>query len=107
MRNRWNLIVLGLIVALTTFSVIIVWPGWPKRYLPDFIDWPQGHGGETFSLGHRAMRLGLDLKGGTYVLLEADLSRLPSGTDVDQAMDGAKDVIERRVNAFGVSETEI
>ncbi|HEU4758651.1 MAG TPA: protein translocase subunit SecD [Dehalococcoidia bacterium] len=107
MRNRWNLIALGLIVVLSVFSIMIVWPGWPKRYLPDFVAWPQGHGGDTFGLGHRAMRLGLDLKGGTYVLLEADLSHLPSGTDVDQAMAGAKDVIDRRVNAFGVSETEI
>jgi len=103
MRNRWNLALLGLIVALAAFSIFMVWPGWPKRYLPDFIGWPQGQG----LPGREAMRLGLDLKGGTYVLLEADLSQLPSGTDVDQAMEGAKTIIERRVNQYGVSETEI
>src|SRR3989304_2307524 len=53
------------------------------------------------------MPLGLALKGGTYVLLEADTSRLPPGTDIDSSLDGVKDVLERRVNAFGVSETEI
>lgn len=105
MRNRTNLILLGLITALTVFSILVVWPGWPKRYLPDFIDYPTG---PIISIGGReAMRLGLDLKGGSYVLTEADTSVLPAGTDVDQAMNGAKDIIERRVNAFGVSETEV
>src|SRR3989337_1700542 len=103
MRSRWNLGVLAFITALTAFSIFVVWPGWPKRYLPDFIDWPQGQG----LPGREAMRLGLDLKGGTYVLLEADVSQLPAGTEVDDAMEGAKTIIERRINAFGVSETEV
>ena len=42
MRNRWNLILLGVISALTIFAILVVWPGWPKRYLPDFIDYPEG-----------------------------------------------------------------
>src|SRR3990170_1322571 len=107
MRNRWNLILLTFVAALTVFSIFVVWPGWPKRYLPDFVDWPQGQGLHIGGLERKAMRLGLDLKGGTYVLLEADVSKLPSGTNADQALEGAKRIIERRVNAFGVSETEI
>lgn len=105
MYNRWNLALLGLITALTVFSILVVWPGWPKRYLPDFIDYPEGPFIEIF--GRDAMKLGLDLNGGTYVLLEADTSQLPPGTDIDDAMEGAKDVIERRINALGVGETEI
>ena len=105
MRNRWNLILLAGISVLTIFSIFVVWPGWPKRYLPDFIDYPEGPIIEIG--GRKAMKLGLDLQGGTYVLTEADLSQLPAGTDVDQAMEGARDVMERRVNAFGVSETEV
>src|SRR3970040_2228155 len=49
-------------------------------------------------LDGQAMRVGLDLKGGTNLLLKAALSQLPSGTNVDDAMDGAKNIIERRVN---------
>ena len=105
MYNRWNLALLGLISALTIFSILVVWPGWPKRYLPDFIDYPEG---PMISIaGRDAMKLGLDLNGGTYVLLEAESSQLPSGTDLDAAMEGAKNVIERRINALGVGETEI
>ncbi|MDO8462965.1 MAG: protein translocase subunit SecD [bacterium] len=48
-------------------------------------------------------RLGLDLKGGTHLVYEADTSALVD-TDVASAMAGVRDVIERRVNALGVAE---
>ena len=107
MRNRINWITLALVTALTVFSVTVVWPDMPKRYLPDFIDWPSGNGLSVFGLERREMKLGLDLKGGTYVLLEADTSGLPPGTDIRDKLEGTKDILERRVNRFGVSETEI
>jgi len=107
MRSRSNRIMFAFVIALTVFSIIVVWPNNPDRYLPNFVPWPEGHGLKIGGFERRAMRLGLDLKGGTYVLLEADTSRLPPGTDIGDALDGVKDVLERRVNAFGVSETEI
>ncbi|OGZ55052.1 MAG: protein-export membrane protein SecD [Candidatus Ryanbacteria bacterium RIFCSPLOWO2_02_FULL_45_11c] len=48
-------------------------------------------------------RLGLDLQGGTHLVYQADISHIPSG-DVAESMEGLRNVIERRVNAFGVSE---
>ncbi len=48
-------------------------------------------------------RLGLDLQGGTHLVYKADTSLVPSG-DEASAAEGARDVIERRVNAFGVAE---
>jgi protein-export membrane protein SecD/preprotein translocase SecF subunit len=104
MRNRWNLILLTGIIALTVFSIMVIWPGWPKRYLPDFIDYPEG---PLLDVGRDAMKLGLDVGGGSYVLVEANTSALPAGTDIDEIMEASKDVIERRVNRFGVSETEV
>lgn len=50
-----------------------------------------------------SFRLGLDLLGGAHLVYEADLSKL-AGSDRGAAMDGVRDVIERRVNLFGVSE---
>jgi len=47
--------------------------------------------------------LGLDLQGGTRLEYEADLSQIPDEGRAD-AMSGVRDVIERRVNAIGVSE---
>lgn len=48
-------------------------------------------------------KLGLDLQGGIHLVYEADLS-LIQDQDKKQAMDGLRDVIERRVNLFGVRE---
>ncbi len=107
MRSRGNLAVFALIFLLTAMAVVIVWPSNPGRYLPGFISWPKGHGLQLGGVDRPTMRLGLDLKGGTYVLLEADTSKLPSGTSVDDAMKGAQSIIERRVNGFGVSESQI
>ncbi|MEK9175375.1 MAG: protein translocase subunit SecD [Patescibacteria group bacterium] len=51
----------------------------------------------------KPFRLGLDLQGGTHLVYRADISSIPSG-EVKDAMDGLRDVIERRVNSLGVSE---
>ncbi len=51
----------------------------------------------------RQFSLGLDLQGGIRLIYKADLSRLNSG-DYDSAMQSLRDVIERRVNLFGVKE---
>jgi protein-export membrane protein SecD len=48
-------------------------------------------------------RLGLDLQGGTHLIYEADVKDIPPANR-DEALEGVRDVIERRVNAFGVAE---
>lgn len=48
-------------------------------------------------------KLGLDLNGGSHLVYRAETSTLSDG-DVGSAMDALRDVIERRVNLFGVSE---
>lgn len=49
------------------------------------------------------VHLGLDLQGGASLVYEADLSNIEAGQE-EEAMAGVRDVLERRVNAFGVSE---
>src|SRR5258706_16068198 len=48
-------------------------------------------------------RLGLDLSGGTHLIYNADTSAVPA-SQVGDSMDSLRDVIERRINLFGVSE---
>lgn len=48
-------------------------------------------------------RLGLDLQGGTHLVYEGDLKDI-APADRKDAMASVRDVIERRVNAFGVTE---
>jgi protein-export membrane protein SecD len=51
----------------------------------------------------KPFKLGLDLQGGTHLLYEANLSKIEK-QDYDSSMQGLRDVIERRVNLFGVQE---
>lgn len=48
-------------------------------------------------------KLGLDLAGGSHLVYEADVSKVDQ-QDVPELMSVLRDVIERRVNVFGVSE---
>jgi len=48
-------------------------------------------------------KLGLDLAGGSHLVYEADVSGIAEN-DVSDLMNVLRDVIERRVNIFGVSE---
>jgi preprotein translocase subunit SecD len=53
--------------------------------------------------GRHGLTLGLDLGGGTYLVYQADFSQNES-VDEAQIMDGVKGVIERRINALGITE---
>lgn len=50
-----------------------------------------------------SFKKGLDLSGGTSITLKADMKNVPAASRGD-ALDGAKEVIDRRINLFGVSE---
>lgn len=50
--------------------------------------------------------LGLDLKGGSHLVFEANISKVKP-EDLPDALNSARDIIEKRVNFFGVSEPQI
>ena len=58
---------------------------------------------EISRLSERAVKLGLDLKGGMYLVLEVDLSKLRPEERKD-AVDRAMQIITNRVDQFGVAE---
>jgi len=53
-----------------------------------------------------SLRRGLDLQGGLQVVLEADMSTIEESLR-DEALEAARQAIERRVNLFGVSEANV
>ncbi len=53
---------------------------------------------------HWLLNLGLDLKGGTSLLMELDVSKLPPGADLKDAVQRAIEIIRNRVDQFGVTE---
>ncbi len=53
-----------------------------------------------------SFKLGLDLAGGTQLVYKADLSEIPK-KDVEDSMNSLRNVIEKRVNKFGVTEPRV
>ncbi|MFA6027609.1 MAG: protein translocase subunit SecD [Patescibacteria group bacterium] len=76
--------------------------------LAGFADYPKGPDIEWKGKLYREVKvhLGLDLQGGSSLVYDADLSQV-SGENQERAMQGVRDVLERRINAFGVSEPVI
>ena len=69
------------------------------------IDWLNSLAG-TEVMPHfwqKPFKLGLDLQGGTHLIYQADLSNVELSS-YDDSMQGVRDVIERRINLFGVAE---
>lgn len=79
------------IIILAFFASLIVYPNLPP-YFP----------GASF-FNKFTPRLGLDLQGGAHLTYQADVSKI-TAADQSSAMEGVREVIERRINAFGVSE---
>jgi preprotein translocase subunit SecD len=78
-------------VAIVLLTIVAVWISLPSNML-NFFGWKDD----------LYIREGLDLQGGLQVILEA---QPPEGESIGgNALDGARDTIERRVNALGVSE---
>lgn len=59
-----------------------------------------------FGNKHLPWRLGLDLAGGTALVYEVDMSNVTS-QDSQAIVSGLKEVIERRVNQYGISEPKV
>ena len=88
-RPTLLLVVTAVLVAL---AVYIVLPGLPLRFTL----------GSTTVNQDLEVRQGLDLRGGLQILLEADV---PAGTVIDaENMRVAKEIVENRVNALGLTE---
>lgn len=86
---RISLIALLAVLALTTLLI-------QEFHVPVLGD--KGNGNNTLG-----MSLGLDLSGGIHLVYEADLSQI-GDENPTEAVRGAIDIIQNRVNAYGVSE---
>lgn len=100
-RGKLSWIVFFIFVAMV-FGAAIDAP----QYYNKSADWVSSKTGNKISLPHieeTKFRLGLDLQGGSHLVYTAKMDDIKSG-DRSTALEGVRDVIERRVNAYGVSE---
>jgi preprotein translocase subunit SecD len=85
--RRYPGLFLFLIIVLAAGAAVFVYPkGWGATAQP----W----------------RLGLDLEGGAHLVYQIDLSQV-AAADQDSVVQGLRDVIEKRVNLFGVGEPQV
>ncbi|PIU78934.1 MAG: protein translocase subunit SecD [Candidatus Moranbacteria bacterium CG06_land_8_20_14_3_00_43_56] len=89
-RKIWIKFCLVLILFLTAALIACPKPIQKPAWLGNF-------------LSRLKINLGLDLQGGIHLIYKVDTSGVESGK-VQDALNGLQDVIERRVNAFGVAE---
>jgi preprotein translocase subunit SecD len=94
------------ILVLTLAALYFVWPSQPDRFLPAGVPWPEGRGIKVGDFERERMRLGLDLQGGTRLLLNAEVPEDFDG-EIESAIDGTIRVLRRRVDASGLTEAEI
>src|SRR5215216_485737 len=94
------------ILVLTVLAAVVVWPQHPANYIPGGDALPGSPGLHFGGFNRQGAKLGLDLQGGTQLTLQADMSQIPDDQK-ENAIKGVVNVIERRVNAYGVAEPEI
>ena len=92
--KRKTLLNILLIIVLAVVTSYVVYPG------------NQGINIQKYGINYQndlKFHLGLDLQGGTHLVYQSDLSQIKE-EDKETALEGVRDVIERRVNTFGVAE---
>ena len=106
MPARRRLLPLLGVFLIAAAAIVIIWPSDPDRFLPSAIPWPEGRGIAIGDWERRELRLGLDLQGGTRLLLRATAPDDFEG-DLDDAIEGTIRVLRRRIDSSGLSEPEI
>lgn len=88
MKNKSSIFLI-VISVVTILAFIFIYSPWFEK-ISNFRPW----------------RLGLDLAGGSYLIYKIDLSNV-SEIDKSETIKGLRDVIEKRINLFGVNEPRV
>mgnify|MGYP001594096198 CR=1 FL=1 len=92
--GAFALVLLAIVAGIMTF---------PKEWNSAMVAMKDSVGFHLPYVPERDFTLGLDLMGGAHLVYEADMTSVTE-EERDAALEGVRDVIERRVNAFGIAE---
>ncbi|MBM3257967.1 MAG: hypothetical protein FJZ05_02015, partial [Candidatus Nealsonbacteria bacterium] len=109
MSKKKLYITIVFIFLMAFLAGIFSYPGYVNRGIDSFNNLNVSFFGFEIRIPHFPdipFVLGLDLQGGVQLIYEADLSNIED-TDKTETMEGLRDVIERRVNLYGVAEPTI
>ncbi len=95
-------IVLWLTLALLGLSFYFLWPSirWYRMPMPEREEREK----DKDPIVSKILNLGLDLRGGTHLVLELDRTKLEPNVKINEALERAIEIIRNRVDQFGVSE---
>lgn len=102
-REKNNLIFVGF---LTVLVFCLIFPGIPNKGISFLKEKKIPVLEKVPLIKEIPFKLGLDLVGGSHLVYQADFSSSQI-EDKNEAMQGLRDVIERRVNLFGVGEPQV
>ncbi len=94
----------GIIIAILLGSLYLIYPNY-KWYSK-----PLAEREKLDTLGERPKRmlnLGLDLRGGSSLLLELEVAKLNTKEPLNEAMARAIEIIRNRIDQYGLAETSI
>ncbi|MFA6434104.1 MAG: protein translocase subunit SecD [Elusimicrobiales bacterium] len=100
-KSHWKL---GLTLGLTLLSVWLLYPT---------VEWYTKSSDERAKLEavrerpKRMLNLGLDLRGGTHMLLELEVEKLDKKEKLGDAITRAIEILRNRIDQYGVGETPI
>ncbi|MFH0857246.1 MAG: peptidylprolyl isomerase, partial [Candidatus Magasanikbacteria bacterium] len=99
-KIRWGTV--GVLALLLVTSAYVA----PTKFY-SANNWLKDTVGVAFpDMAIKPFKLGLDLQGGAHLVYEANLDSIEKGQEGD-AVQGVKDVIERRINGLGVAEANV
>lgn len=90
MKKRLSALYIAIILLVSVAGALFVYPNKLTPWLDKLQPW----------------KLGLDLVGGSHLIYKIDMSQVPD-SERSRTASGLKDVIERRVNLFGVREPQV
>jgi preprotein translocase subunit SecD len=101
MTNKQILVSFLLIILLGVISALFCFPQYPNSIIEKT---NKTYNWKIPQIPEREFKLGLDLRGGVHLEYKADLSQIPED-EKETIMQGLRDLLERRVNTFGVTES--
>ncbi|MDR1928646.1 MAG: protein translocase subunit SecD [Endomicrobium sp.] len=92
-------------VVLLILSLLVLWPSFnwliisknKKKYDKE----------NTNFIFKKVLKLGLDLKGGTQLLLEIDSNKLDNSTNIEDVVNRSIEIISNRIDQFGIIDPVI
>ncbi len=103
---KLNRVLLWFIILLVGLTTLISFPSLPVKFTIGDKVYDRIIKGPDLFGRKMDVKLGLDLQGGSFISLRADMTGVPEN-EKGQRIEAVRRVIENRVNQFGVNESDV